>query len=128
MIKFDSEKETVTIDGTVKDLVFDTVCMVRVIYESLKKNGHEVPAEHYKSLALECIPDAFLDEEAIKKKTEEHHKKSGQMLKEMQDMLNVLKEMHNGIDPNPEAKETSRMSFISGYIARKARINYATDL
>lgn len=111
MIKFDSEKEIVAINGTVNDLVFDTVCMVRVIYESLKKNGHEVSAEHYKGLALECIPDAFLDEEAIKKKTEESRKRSEKMLEEMQEMLDKLKEMHNGIDPNPEAKENFQDDF-----------------
>ena len=111
MIKFDSEKEIVAINGTVEDLVFDTVCMVRVIYESLKKNGHEVSAEHYKGLALECIPDAFLDEEAIKKKTEESRKRSGQMLEEMQDMLNMLKEMHDTIGVDDTKKENFQDDF-----------------
>ena len=73
MIKFNSEKETIAIKGNVKDLVYDTVLMVRSIYESLKNHGYEESAEHYKVLALECIPDAFLDEEAVKKKTEESH-------------------------------------------------------
>ena len=111
MIKFDSEKEIVAINGTIKDLVFDTVCMVRVIYESLKKNGHEVSAEHYKSLALECIPDAFLDEEGIKKKTEESYQRSGKMLEEMQEMIDKLKELHSGINPNPEVKENFQDDF-----------------
>ena len=112
MIKFDSEKEIIAINGTIKDLVFDTVCMVRVIYESLKKNGHEAPAEHYKSMALECIPDAFLDEEAIKKKSEERYQKAGKMLEEMQEMLDKLREMHSNVDPNAEGdKENFQDNF-----------------
>ena len=102
MIKFNSEKETIAIKGNVKDLVYDTVLMVRSIYESLKNHGYEESAEHYKVLALECIPDAFLDEEAVKKKTEESHQRAGKMLEEMQEMLDKLREMHNGIDPNTE--------------------------
>lgn len=111
MIKFDSEKETIAINGTVKDLVYDTVVMVRAIYESLKGHGHEISAEHYKGLINECIPDAFLDKEGIKKKTEESYQRAGKMLEEMQEMLDKLREMHSGIDPNPEAKENFQDEF-----------------
>lgn len=111
MVKFDSEKETIAINGTVKDLVYDTVLMVRVIYESLKEHGHKEAAEHYKSMALECIPDAFLDEEDVKKKSEERYNEAGKMLEEMQEMLDTLREMHSGLDPNPECKENFQDEF-----------------
>lgn len=111
MIKFDSEKETIGLNGTVKDLVYDTVLMIRAVYESLKKHGYERSAEDYKSFALLCIPDAFLDEEAVKKKAEESHQRAGKMLEEMQEMLDTLREMHSNIDPNPEDKENFQDEF-----------------
>lgn len=111
MIKFDSEKTIIALNGTVKDLVYDTITMVNAVYDSLKRHGHEESAEDYKNLLLVCVQDAFLDEEAIKKKTEESYQKAGKMLEEMQEMLDKLREMHDNIDPNTEAKENFQDDF-----------------
>ena len=110
MIKYDSDNLTVTIEGTVRDLVNDSMMMARIIYESLCSKD-KFAGESYKNLMITCIPDTFLPEEDLKKKSEEKYQEAKKMIEEMQGMVNHLREMHENIGEEMKSDEDFQDDF-----------------
>ena len=99
MINYDSKKGMCMIEGTLMNLVIDTLTMLKVIYNQISS---EDPAlgEMYKKHMDMMYKYAFISDEELHKRSEEARSQTKDMINNLEGMMNTLKNILNqdGVD------------------------------
>ena len=108
MIKYDTTDHRVEIQGSIGQLIPESIFLIHEIYNMIledKDNGDsEKMAEIFKKEMLNALPMVFISKDKLKKENERIEKENKERLEKLKDSLNKLGELLNMLEEEDEDK------------------------
>lgn len=105
MIKYDTTDHRVEIQGSIGQLIPESIFLIYEIYNMILEDDADNAsnaAEFYKKEMLNALPMVFISKDKLKKENERIEKENKERLEKLKDSLNKLGELLNILEEKDE--------------------------